>query len=73
MAECLRCIPKLLTRTGNFFREHVKVIREAEHIFEYIDCANEIFFVVCASLLPAGQWFASLKKCDFAYPGQGFD
>lgn len=51
MTKCLRCISKLLTRAGNLFRKHIKVICEAEHVLENVNSPNEIFFVVYASLI----------------------
>jgi hypothetical protein len=46
MGKCLRSISQLLAGSRDLLREHAQVVREAEHILENIDCADQILGVV---------------------------
>jgi hypothetical protein len=50
MRKCLRRITHLLPAGGNFFGEHVKMIRISQHVLEDVDGANEVVFFICAGL-----------------------
>lgn len=50
MAKGLRRIAQLLAAPGNLLRKHRQVIREAEHVLEYIHRADQVlgFIDPCA-------------------------
>jgi len=54
MAKSLRRIAQLLTTPRDLLREHAQMIREAEHVLEDVDCADEVLIVVDAG---AGECF----------------
>jgi hypothetical protein len=46
MTKRLWGISQLLSRSRNLFGEHTQMIGEAEHVFEDVDCADEVLAVV---------------------------
>jgi hypothetical protein len=62
MTKRLRCISQLLSRSRDLFGKHTQVVGEAEHVFEDVDCADEVLAVVDTG---AGECFDE-PKCAHA-------